>query len=105
MFPKEEGLPADDAALAPRISKAVTEVVKKVESGVDLVNDGEMSKPSYATYVKDRATYVKDRLTGFAGSSNSFVYKDFAEFDASLCTSRSTFRSGSPVAKIAQPRR
>ena len=69
MFAKEEGVPVDRAALAARITEAVTEVVKKqVESGVDLVNDGEMSKPSYATY-------VKDRLTGFAGSSNTFVYQ------------------------------
>jgi 5-methyltetrahydropteroyltriglutamate--homocysteine methyltransferase len=74
MFAKEEGVPVDRAALAARISKAVAEIVKKqVEAGVDLVNDGEMSKPSYATY-------VKDRLTGFAGSSNTFVYQDLAEF-------------------------
>ena len=74
MFAKEEGVPVDRAALAARISDAVAEVVKKqVEAGVDLVNDGEMSKPSYATY-------VKDRLTGFAGSSNTFVYQDLAEF-------------------------
>jgi 5-methyltetrahydropteroyltriglutamate--homocysteine methyltransferase len=74
MFAKEEGVPVDRAALAARISEAVAEVVKRqVESGVDLVNDGEMSKPSYATY-------VKDRLTGFAGSSNTFVYQDLAEF-------------------------
>ncbi len=74
MFAKEEGVPVDRAALAARISEAVTEAVKKqVASGVDLVNDGEMSKPSYATY-------VKDRLTGFAGSSNTFVYQDLAEF-------------------------
>ncbi len=74
MFAKEEGVPVDRALLAARISKAVAEVVKKqVASGIDLVNDGEMSKPSYATY-------VKDRLTGFAGSSNTFVYQDLAEF-------------------------
>src|SRR6516165_4402863 len=74
MFAKEEGVPVDRAALAARISEAVVEVVKKqVESAVDLVNDGEMSKPSYATY-------IKDRLTGFAGSSNTFVYQDLAEF-------------------------
>ena len=48
-------------------------VKKQVGSSVDLVNDGEMSEPSYATY-------VKDRLTGFAGSSNTFVYQDLAEF-------------------------
>src|ERR1700757_1715015 len=74
MFAKEEGVPVDRAALAARISEAVAEMVKsQVDSGVDLVNDGEMSKPSYATY-------VKDRLTGFAGSSNTFVYQDLAEF-------------------------
>src|SRR5262249_7494986 len=46
---------------------------KQVAAGVDLVNDGEMSKPSYATY-------VKDRLAGFGGSGNTFVYQDLAEF-------------------------
>jgi 5-methyltetrahydropteroyltriglutamate--homocysteine methyltransferase len=74
MFAKEEGVPVDRAALAGRIGEAVAEVVRKqVEAGVDLVNDGEMSKPSYATY-------VKDRLTGFGGTSNIFVYQDLAEF-------------------------
>src|ERR1700739_4657495 len=74
MFAKEEGVPVDRAALAARISEAVAEMVKsQVDSGVGVVNDGEMSKPSYATY-------VKDRLTGFAGSSNTFVYQDLAEF-------------------------
>jgi 5-methyltetrahydropteroyltriglutamate--homocysteine methyltransferase len=32
-----------------------------------------MSKPSYATY-------IKDRLAGFGGTSNSFVYQDLVEF-------------------------
>jgi 5-methyltetrahydropteroyltriglutamate--homocysteine methyltransferase len=74
MFAKEEGVPVDRLALAARIRDAVAESVQRqVEAGVDLVSDGELSKPSYATY-------VKDRLTGFGGSSNSFVYQDLAEF-------------------------
>src|SRR5262252_5866740 len=74
MFAKEEGVPVDPAALAAQISEAVADVVaKQAEAGIDLVNDGEMSKPSYATY-------VKDRLTGFGGSGNTFVYQDLAEF-------------------------
>jgi len=74
MFAKEEGVPVDRLALSARIRDAVAEAVKKqVDAGVDLVSDGELSKPSYATY-------VKDRLTGFGGSSNSFVYQDLAEF-------------------------
>ena len=53
---------------------AVEEVVRKqAESGVDIVNDGEMSKPSYATY-------IKDRLGGFGGTGNTFVYQDLVGF-------------------------
>ncbi len=74
MFAKEEGVPVDAAALQARIRSAVAEVVKKqVEAGVDIVNDGELSKPSYATY-------IKDRLNGFGGTSNSFQYQDLNEF-------------------------
>jgi 5-methyltetrahydropteroyltriglutamate--homocysteine methyltransferase len=74
MYAKEEGVPVDRAALAARVRKAVAEVVQKqVGAGIDLVNDGEMSKPSYATY-------VKDRLAGFGGTGNTFVYQDLAQF-------------------------
>ena len=45
------------------MNKAVLETVKKqVNSGVDIVSDGETSKISYATY-------VKDRYNGFSGDS------------------------------------
>src|SRR5476649_2023926 len=74
MYAKEEGVQVERAALAAQVRAAVAEVVKKqVTAGVDLVNDGEMSKPSYATY-------VKDRLNGFGGTGNTFVYQDLAEF-------------------------
>ena len=52
MYAKEEGVPVDREALAARVRTAVAEVVKKqAEAGVDLVNDGELSKPSYDTYI------------------------------------------------------
>jgi len=76
MFAKEEGVPIDSAALDARIATAVAEIVGKQQSaGVDLVNDGEMSKPSYATY-------IKDRLAGFGGESNTFRYADLDDFPA-----------------------
>ena len=54
MYAKESGVPVDSVALAARVRSAVAEVVKKQsDAGVDLMNDGEMSKPSYATYVKE----------------------------------------------------
>jgi len=74
MFAKEEGVPVDPAALGGRIRAAVAEVVRKqVEAGVAIVNDGEMSKPSYATY-------VKDRLNGFGGASHPLQYRDLVDF-------------------------
>jgi 5-methyltetrahydropteroyltriglutamate--homocysteine methyltransferase len=74
MYAKEEGAPYDAQALAARIASAVAETVQKqARAGVDVVNDGEMSKPSYATY-------VKDRLEGFGGTGNTFVYRDLVDF-------------------------
>jgi 5-methyltetrahydropteroyltriglutamate--homocysteine methyltransferase len=74
MYAKEEGVPVEPKALAARVRAAVGEVVEKqANAGIDLINDGEMSKPSYATY-------IKDRLDGFGGTGNTFVYQDLAEF-------------------------
>ena len=74
MYAKEEGVPVDPSALADRVASAVEEVVRKQEeAGIDVVNDGEMSKPSYATY-------IKDRLSGFGGTGNTFVYQDLVAF-------------------------
>ncbi len=74
MYAKESGVPVDAAALAGRIADAVAEVVRKqADAGLDIVNDGEMSKPSYATY-------IKDRLAGFGGESGTFVYQDLEDF-------------------------
>jgi 5-methyltetrahydropteroyltriglutamate--homocysteine methyltransferase len=74
MYAKEEGQAVDRAELASHVRKAVAGVVaRQREAGVDIINDGEMSKPSYATY-------VKDRLSGFGGTGNTFVYQDLADF-------------------------
>jgi 5-methyltetrahydropteroyltriglutamate--homocysteine methyltransferase len=74
MFAKEEGVPVELAALDRQIRAAVAAVVKKqIAAGIDIVGDGEMSKPSYATY-------VKDRLSGFGGESHPLSYQDLVDF-------------------------
>jgi 5-methyltetrahydropteroyltriglutamate--homocysteine methyltransferase len=74
MFAKEEGVPIDNAALGQRIASAVADIVgKQAAAGIDIVNDGEMSKPSYATY-------IKDRLDGFGGESRPLTYQDLVAF-------------------------
>jgi 5-methyltetrahydropteroyltriglutamate--homocysteine methyltransferase len=74
MYAKEEGQAVDRAELTVQIRDAVARIVaKQKEAGIDIINDGEVSKPSYATY-------VKDRLSGFGGTGNTFVYQDLVDF-------------------------
>ncbi len=76
MFAKEDGVPVEPAGLAARTRSAVAEVVRRqAEAGLDVINDGEMSKPSYATY-------IKDRLDGFGGTSQPLQYRDLVDFPA-----------------------
>jgi len=61
---REAGESVDEAQFTDEVRAAVRETVRmEADAGVDVLNDGEMSKPSYATY-------VKDRLTGFGGEGS-----------------------------------
>src|SRR6056300_116134 len=56
------------------VKKDVNKIVKKqVDLGIDFISDGEMSKISYATY-------VKDRIDGFSGESERKAPKDLDDF-------------------------
>ena len=78
MWAKGDGIPVDERALEERVAAAVDEIVgKQVAAGVSIINDGEMSKPSYATY-------VKDRLAGFGGDSiQNYFFADLADYPKS----------------------
>jgi len=76
LFARESGEPIDLPAFAEQVRAAVNETVRKqVAAGIDVVNDGEMSKISYATY-------VKDRLTGFGqvDAARSLPIADMMDF-------------------------
>jgi len=52
---RDAGEAYDKAALASRVKSTVAEVVKlQVDNGIDIVNDGELSKFSWAAYFSDR---------------------------------------------------
>ncbi len=70
VFAREAGVPVEEAGFNRLVGAAVGDIVAKQRAaGVDLPSDGEMSKISYATY-------IKDRLTGFAGDSSRRPPKD-----------------------------
>jgi len=52
---KTRGEAVDEQKLAARVKEAVAEVVRKqVDTGLDVIDDGEFGKPSFVTYVRDR---------------------------------------------------
>ncbi len=78
IFARERKEDYDPAAFDAAMTAAVSETVKKqVDAGVDIVSDGETSKISYATY-------VKDRYTGFDGDSPRNAPADLKLFPSFL---------------------
>ncbi len=74
LFAQDRGEAIDAAHFEDVVAKAVAEVVRlQVESGIDIIDDGEMSKISYATY-------IRHRLTGFDGDSSRPTPKDLDDY-------------------------
>jgi 5-methyltetrahydropteroyltriglutamate--homocysteine methyltransferase len=89
----EVPLASNEREFAAILTRAVADIVRKqIEVGVDIVNDGEMGKPSYATY-------VKDRLSGFDGEAAPFTIADFADYPEY----GERFMSQGAMQKLARP--
>jgi 5-methyltetrahydropteroyltriglutamate--homocysteine methyltransferase len=74
VFGREQGRDIPAREFSAVIGAAVRDVVaRQVAAGVDVVSDGEMSKISYATY-------IKDRLTGFDGDSSRDPPADLEDY-------------------------
>ncbi len=93
IFARERDTPYEAAAFDAAMTEAVSETVRKqVAAGIDIVSDGETSKISYATY-------VKDRYTGFDGDSPRNAPADLKLFPSFL--QRLANEGGTP--KYARP--
>jgi 5-methyltetrahydropteroyltriglutamate--homocysteine methyltransferase len=93
LFARERGEDYDPAAFDACMAAAVMENVRRQkEAGIDIVSDGECSKISYATY-------VKDRYTGFSGDSPRNAPADLKMFPTFL--ERLAKQGGTP--KYARP--
>jgi len=94
IFAREKGKPFDQGEFDTTMTRNVaTTVAKQVEAGIDIVSDGETSKISYATY-------VKDRYNGFGGDSERNAPGDlklFPDFLAKLAQQGGTPDYSRPV--------
>ncbi len=83
LIDREEGKPVDDATFKSAVRAGVREVVgQQVRTGIDIVNDGELSKFSYSMY-------AKERLTGLEGKGGTRRHsRDVEEFPTFAARSR-----------------
>ncbi len=89
IFAREKEEPFDQNEFDAAMTEAVDETVRRqVEAGIDVVSDGETSKISYATY-------VKDRYTGFSGDSDRNAPADLKMFPTFLA--RQADSGGTPT--------
>ena len=78
VFAHDRGDAIDPSRFSQVVGAAIDVVVaRQVQCGIDLVSDGEMSKISYATY-------IKDRITGFDGDSDRTPPADLEAFPSFL---------------------
>jgi 5-methyltetrahydropteroyltriglutamate--homocysteine methyltransferase len=83
MLAKEQGEAVAPDVLDAAVRQAVTEVVRQqADVGITLINDGEQSKPSYATYMKDRLHGFGGELATNINFGTGALPEDFPEFYA-----------------------
>jgi len=96
---KDRGEAYDRDELDRSVRQAVSDIVRRqVETGIDIVDDGEMSKPGYSTY-------IADRLTGFAGHAPRkppLDTRDYPAFNAAMArmTGAQTLRRANCVGAV-----
>lgn len=74
VFARESGTAVPEATFEAAVERATAYVIRRqIKAGVSIVNDGEMSKPSYATY-------IKHRLSGFGGEAGQYEFADLEDF-------------------------
>ena len=80
LWDKSEGNAVDETLMAERVADSVKELVEQQrDAGVDVVSDGEASKPGFSTY-------IYERYSGFGDSRQTSVsapeFEDFPEVAA-----------------------
>ena len=96
LLARDEGQPVDPGAFDEAVRRAVAEKVKRqVELGLAVVNDGEQSKVSFATY-------IRERLHGFGGADEarpvSLEAREFPAYAARRATPYRRPACNAPVA-------
>ena len=96
---KSTGEPVDEEALNRRIRSGVAEVVQmQIQSGIDIVNDGELSKTSFTDYVRSRISGFEEReMPPEERPTQDIAGRDMLEFPEYFATRAQVSAGRNPV--------
>ncbi len=99
LIAKEDGKPYDETAFRRRVRESVSDVVQKqVETGIDIVNDGEESKRSFSSYARTRISGYVEREVDTTGDAPTIYLRDLVDFPGFFGGGRSAFGGQSGLA-------
>ena len=79
---KEAGQPYDEAQFTKRVQAVIKENVRlQIESGIDSVNDGEVSKLTFTSYISDRIGGIEKRKPSDGPAPFGINGRDTKEFN------------------------
>ncbi len=92
------GAAVEEAALAQAVEKATRAVIaRQIEAGLDIINNGELGRESFFTY-------VQHRMTGFGGSGSRPIMADLRRYPGSLERRRQAMSSEERVDLLKAPK-
>lgn len=75
---KYKGRPVDEDVFAQRVEEATRTIIgKQIEAGIDVVNNGELGRESFFTY-------LQHRMSGFGGTGTRPIMADLLRYPGSL---------------------
>ena len=92
------GATIDQAALEQAVEEATrTIIAKQIEVGIDIVNNGELGRESFFTY-------VQHRMTGFGGAGSRPIMADLTRYPGSLERRRQAMGTDERVDLLRAPK-
>jgi 5-methyltetrahydropteroyltriglutamate--homocysteine methyltransferase len=81
LIAKNNGQPYDQEVFAQRVRIAVAEVVQKqIDCGLDIINDGELGKPNFSRYARERLSGFIERAAKPEERPSVIFGRDMVEF-------------------------
>ncbi len=100
---RDRGESYDEAAYAECLQRAVRDVVaRQVQAGIDVVDDGEMGKTSWITYLYERVSGLESRIVTLEGASMLPPSRDRQQFPGAYAELDALDEAATRASNIAQ---